>query len=293
MPSLQRIIVKPIDVYLSNKRSRIMKRICLVLILIFCFLHAEEGYMNVNNLSQPKSEHLSNLRKITVGDGVVQFELYNKTVVPEDISNIVNITFKSTADWDNSLPVELTGFRALQNDNDVVLSWETGAEVNNLGFDIERIHKGIKEWEKIGFVEGEGNSSTPTSYSYIDVNVNKLDNLKYRLKQLDFDGAFEYSPVVGITLEKIILPSNFSLDNNYPNPFNPKTTITYEIADENFISMKIFDMQGKELNNLVEQNQLPGKYSVEFDGSDLSSGVYFCRLTSGNDTKLIKMLLLK
>ncbi|MBN2281667.1 MAG: T9SS type A sorting domain-containing protein, partial [Candidatus Marinimicrobia bacterium] len=157
-------------------------------------------------------------------------------------------------------------------------------------FDIER--RG-DTWEKIGFVKGEGNSSSPVSYTFVDKNVSGLQNLHYRLKQIDNDGTYEYSPIASVTLKEIVLPSEFSLHSNYPNPFNPATTIAYEIAVENMTTLAIYDMQGKLVETLINEQQSPGHYKATFDGGDLASGVYFCKLTSGNNHQFIKMLLVK
>ncbi len=94
-------------------------------------------------------------------------------------------------------------------------------------------------------------------------------------------------------VEEVILPDQFRLHNNYPNPFNPETTISYEIVKENITILKVYDILGNEVEVLVNQNQTPGRYNVKFNGSSLSSGVYFCKLESGNYSKLIKMLLVK
>ncbi|MBN2281141.1 MAG: T9SS type A sorting domain-containing protein [Candidatus Marinimicrobia bacterium] len=272
-----------------------MKRISLVLILMFCFLLADEGYVNIDKGTPSSSKHelLSNLRKITFSNGNVNFELYNKTVIPEAVTGIEQLYFSSVPYGDQSLPVELSGFRAIQKGNDVILSWETASELNNLGFEIQRAHGGGANWEKVKFVEGEGNSSVPVYYHYTDAHIAHYRDLKYRLKQLDYDGTFEYSPEVVLNLEKVEIPTAFRLEKNYPNPFNPRTVIAYELACQNFITLKIYDTQGNEVQVLVAENQNPGRYQIEFDGAGLSSGVYFCRLTSQRDIKITKMLLLK
>lgn len=137
------------------------------------------------------------------------------------MDNITQITFGSTATGDQSLPIELTGFTAMQDEQDVNLYWETASEVSNMGFDIERKHTTSNGWEKIDFVEGEGNSSSPVSYTYCDKNVDNYKNLKYRLKQIDYDGTYEYSPEISIELEAVMLPQNFHCTTTIPIPSIP------------------------------------------------------------------------
>ena len=118
------------------------------------------------------------------------------------------------------LPVELTSFTACVIGNAVKLSWETETEVNNYGFEVERSKKfdaRSETWEKIGFVNGNGNSNSPKSYFYEDKNVT-AGKYSYRLKQIDNDGQFEYSKTIEVN---ITLPAKFELSQNYPNPFNP------------------------------------------------------------------------
>ena len=155
-------------------------------------------------------------------------------------------------DW--NLPVELTSFIAELNGTVVILKWITETEVNNFGFEIERIPlsstflNGGKDasWEKIGFVKGHGNSNSPEQYSFIDNNPVGGNNFSYRLKQVDIDGEYEYSPIVEIE----IYPEKFVLTQNYPNPFNPSTKIKYQLSADAVVMLKMYDMLGNELITL-------------------------------------------
>jgi len=271
-----------------------MKRICLVFLLLLSHVYCQD-YINVQLNSGYKYGLLDDISKITFNteSAVINFEINNGYVDSEYLDDIIKITFDAEKIGDVSLPVELQNFWAVQSDDNVRLYWETASEVNNYGFEIERLHDDISEWEKIGFLEGNGSCSTANSYSFSDKKASKFSNLKYRLKQIDYDGTYEYSPEISVTLGKIMLPDEFTLHKNYPNPFNPTTTISYEIVEQSFTTMIIYDMQGKEIEVLVNKNQTPGKYKIKFNGDNLASGVYFCKLTSGNNTQLIKMLLVK
>jgi len=98
-----------------------------------------------------------------------------------------------------------------------------------------------------------------------------------------------YEPKV----ESEIIPAKYYLSDNYPNPFNPTTSIKYSLPEQQFVSLKIFDILGKEVASLVNENKSAGNYEVNFDASNLSSGVYFYQFRAGNFTETKKMLLMK
>ena len=90
-----------------------------------------------------------------------------------------------------------------------------------------------------------------------------------------------------------IAPDDFVLNQNYPNPFNPSTTISFELPSESFVSLKVYNVLGKEVATLVSEKLVAGRYDVTFNGSQLTSGVYFYRLQAGKYTKINKAMLLK
>ncbi len=187
------------------------------------------------------------------------------------------------------LPVELTSFVSVINNNNVTLNWSTASEINNSGFDIERSSVN-GEWSKVGNVTGNGTSAVSHSYSYTDRNI-ETGNYNYRLKQIDFNGNFEY---FNLSNEVIIgIPSKYDLSQNYPNPFNPSTTISYEIPVDGAVSLKIFDMSGKEVMSLVDGVKNAGYYSINFNAANLSSGIYFYSLSANDFTSVKKMMLIK
>ncbi|MFA7418067.1 MAG: ice-binding family protein [Melioribacteraceae bacterium] len=186
------------------------------------------------------------------------------------------------------LPVELISFSAESNQHNVELYWSTATEVNNYGFNVE-VRIGNGEWNKIGFVQGHGNSNSPKEYSFVDKNL-QVGKLQYRLKQIDFDGAFEYSEVVEVNFNA---PLNFVLNQNYPNPFNPSTYIEYSVPSFGTVILKTYDSLGREILVLVNEEKQPGNYQVKFDGSNLSSGVYYYKLQFSNSVIHKKMLLIK
>jgi len=190
-----------------------------------------------------------------------------------------------------ALPVELNSFTADFNNSVVKLEWETASEKNNLGFQIERskLNSQHLEWLNIGFVSGNGTTTKPHNYTFTDKNL-PAGSYKYRLKQIDYDGTFEYSDIVQVEVSP---PKEFSLNQNYPNPFNPTTTIKFTISDLRFTILKVYDVLGREVATLVNEEKPPGSYEVEFDGTNLPSGVYFYRIKTGSFVKTRKMILLR
>jgi len=187
------------------------------------------------------------------------------------------------------IPVELTSFTANVNTlGQVVLNWETATEVNNQGFEVERRTE-TSEYRTIGFVEGYGTTTEPRSYIYTDVTAENGINY-YRLKQVDFNGTYEYSSEIEVDVNG---PLTFDLAQNYPNPFNPSTSIKYSVPESGNIRLSVFNIVGEEVAVLAEGFSQAGFYEVTFDASNLSTGVYLYKLQSANSVQTKKMMLLK
>ena len=189
---------------------------------------------------------------------------------------------------DGVLPVELASFASVINNNNVTLNWTTSTETNNSGFDIERSSNGT--WSKIGNVSGNGTSTVSNSYSFSDRNL-ASGNYNYRLKQIDFNGNFEYFNLSNEV--NVGIPSRFDLAQNYPNPFNPSTSINFDLPADGNVSLKLYDMTGREVMILVNEVRSAGYYSVNFNASNMSSGVYFYTLSAENFTATKKMMRVK
>lgn len=186
------------------------------------------------------------------------------------------------------IPVELTSFTASVSGNSVKLNWSTATELNNSGFDIER-KSSNGEWRKIGFVKGAGTTTTIQNYSFTDKDLTS-GKYSYRLKQIDFDGRFEYSKSVEVDINAVY---NFELAQNYPNPFNPTTSISFSIAQAGNVKLSVYNLLGQEVRTLINKNMEPGNHSVDFDAEGLFSGVYIYRLESNGMTLTRKMTYLK
>ena len=173
--------------------------------------------------------------------------------------------------------------------NNVTLNWATSKETNNQGFEVERSLVGANSWAKVGTVTGNGTTTETRSYSFSERVT--TGNYSYRLKQIDFNGNFEYHNLSSEV--NVGVPSEFALSQNYPNPFNPSTKIDYDIATDGNVSVVLFDMSGREVAKLVNDFKPAGYYTVSFNASNLSSGMYFYRISASNFSQTKKMVLVK
>lgn len=237
--------------------------------------------------------------------GVIRFEitspigLHNLTwdtdysaITDENGNNITqNITFINPVE--GLLPVELSGFSGEYKNGEVKLNWTTSSEINNYGFEIQRakLESGNElSWIKTGFVNGKGSSSDLTNYTFKERNI-QSGKYRYRLKQIDYNGNFEY-----FLLENEInigIPIRYILHQNYPNPFNPVTVIRFEIPEEARVKISVYDITGKEVTSLTDDKYLPGVYEVKWDASSFAGGVYFYKITAGSFVQTKKIIYLK
>lgn len=190
----------------------------------------------------------------------------------------------------SALPVELTSFSVILNNNIAQLNWETATEVNNYGFEIQRSSE-TEDWNKVGFVPGHGNSNSPKSYIYADNSVTKSGSYTYRLKQIDIDGQYEYSPEVNISFN--VDDKSYKLDQNYPNPFNPSTTISYSIPKQDYVEITVYNVFGEQVARLVNEVKESGVHSIVFNAENLASGMYYYKIETDSYVETKKLLLLK
>jgi peptidoglycan/xylan/chitin deacetylase (PgdA/CDA1 family) len=204
-------------------------------------------------------------------------------VIPDGGTLILNKT-------DPPMPVEIASFTVAVKIKGVHLAWMTSTEINNSRFDIERIMDN-KSWIKIGSLPGAGNSNSPKDYSFIDNSLLSKGKYSYRLKQVDNDGNYKYSGTVEV--EVTFAPGTYSLSQNFPNPFNPGTKIHYEISSKEFVTLKVYDILGNEIETLVNEEKPLGAYELTWNAANLPGGVYFYKIQAGSFTEAKKMLLLK
>ncbi len=209
---------------------------------------------------------------------------------PEHPEVVVPVTMSLTSE----VPVELTSFDASVSGKSIELKWSTATETNNKGFEIERDNG--DGWGKIAFVEGNGTTTKIHNYSFIDVPANITKGvIRYRLKQIDYDGTENYSSVVEVKL----IPKEIVLNQNYPNPFNPSTNIKYELPSNSMVKLSVMDVLGREVAVLENSQKEAGYHTVTWNANSFASGIYFLRLSvqslETGSTKILtkKMLLTK
>jgi len=193
---------------------------------------------------------------------------------------------------ESPMPVKLESFTSSVSGRNVSLRWTTSYEENNYGFDVERlnVNDANANWSKVGFIKGNGNTNSRTDYTFPDNNMNS-GKYQYRIRQIDYNGNYEYFTLNGSV--EITLPGKFSLSQNYPNPFNPVTKIDYSVASASHVNITLFDMTGKQVKTLVNAEQSSGYYTIQLNAGDLSSGIYFYKMTAnsnGNNITFTKKL---
>ncbi|HTP79448.1 MAG TPA: LamG-like jellyroll fold domain-containing protein, partial [Bacteroidota bacterium] len=241
--------------------------------------------------------------------------------------NVSNHTFSQTAvssfsqfsigaGSDNSLPVQMATFTATSDRLTAQLKWTTSTQVDNEGWEIQRAAISVQQsavsvqqaanssqlpnqqltignlkWSSVGYVKGAGTSTHPLQYGFVDRGLS-AGLYSYRLKQMDRSGAFQYSQEVHVDVGSA--PRIFTLSQNYPNPFNPTTTIEFTLEHDGHVTLKVYDILGREVATLLDESRNAGEYQqVVFDGSRFSSGIYFAFLQSGGKQLIKKMLMVK
>jgi len=198
---------------------------------------------------------------------------------------------------DESLPVELSSFTAIQKQSVVELSWITESEVSNIGFNIYKSTDEYGGFVKINneIIAGAGNSTVQNSYSYTDTEVIPGMKYFYQIEDVSNNGITEKHDIISIILEQetIVKITEYKLSNAYPNPFNPTTTIEYSIPEESFVKLTIFNLQGNVIEQLVNENKTVGNYKIQWNSKTHPSGVYLYKLDAGKFSDFKKCILVK
>ncbi len=200
---------------------------------------------------------------------------------------------------DYSLPVELASFNATAGNGNITLKWITESEIENLGFNIYRSTSRDGEFVMLNakLIAGARSSSERHAYSYIDRDVKSGLTYWYKLEDVDYNGKTEFHGPISAVLANTT-PTEFGLHKNYPNPFNPVTTISYDLAKDVYVELAVYNMLGGKVITLVNGNQPAGSYQLEWDGRDsrgliVSSGMYLLRINAGNYCKTNKMVFVR
>lgn len=209
-------------------------------------------------------------------------------------------------DWQNggdtALPVELAGFSAHCAGLAVVLKWATESETDNLGFILERADGNTSSWQVIASYQTEAalsscvNSSSHTEYSFTDNTAQAGVRYSYRLSDVNTQGSITVHSSLSIVVAA--LPLTTTLAKAYPNPFNPRTTITWELAADGEVNLTVYDMLGRKVRELSTGYRSAGSYQVTWNGADDSgvsaaSGSYLIRLQTDDTNQVQKVMLIK
>jgi len=196
-------------------------------------------------------------------------------------------------------PVQLTNFTAQRlNETTIQIDWRTLIEINNLGFEVEHAPSSPDSFIAApnGFVSGQGTTTIPHDYTFNDSSVNG-GLWYYRLKLIKLNGTFYYTDTIAVDVYTGISPFNvvneFSLRQNYPNPFNPSTNISFNLPASGFVSLKVYDLLGREVATLVDETRAAGSYNVRFDARSIASGTYLYRLRTPTHSATKKFVLLR
>ncbi len=190
-----------------------------------------------------------------------------------------------------AVPVELTSFVATTTESGIKLEWQTATETNNRGFEVQRSTDNVS-FSTLEFVAGNGTSAEKHTYSFVDNSVVN-GKVYYRLKQIDFDGTYSFSNTIEADFS---MPLAFELSQNYPNPFNPTTVIKFAIPSASKVTVKVFDILGREVAVLANQDFAAGRHNLEFNASGLTSGAYFYTINTegvdGSKNQAVKKMML-
>jgi hypothetical protein len=201
-----------------------------------------------------------------------------------------------------SLPVTLSSFAAHSVKGGVKLEWSTESETNCWGFYMLRSNSAGEDYEQVTgeLIRGAGNSTSRREYQWLDSHVEEGNTYFYKLQQLDINGNSQYYGPIQITIKAgdMAVPTTFRLYPNFPNPFNPGTTISYDLATEEWVKLEVYDVAGRLVRTLVNHQKPAGSFTTVWDGRNelgemVSNGAYFCRLQAGSFQDVKKMMFLK
>ncbi|MEO8167434.1 MAG: TIGR03790 family protein [bacterium] len=200
------------------------------------------------------------------------------------------------------LPVQLAHFGGTftPQTSAIIFSWRTISEINNYGFVLQQADTGSTNFIDIqnSFVAGHGTTLIPQQYAW-ELHTAPAGTHSFRLRQIDLDGTEHFSDQIRVTTSSLssveggVAVKKFDLAQNYPNPFNPSTHVRFTVAKSGFVSLKVYNVEGREVATVVNEVKSPGEYDTQFNASGLSSGVYYYRIQAGEFVETKRMTLLK
>ena len=277
----------------------------------------------------PYTEEITHKIEVIHYDAPVNDSIYIRYDLPEGVSIhfidelggiITNLTVEDSGEvaylyvsglrslwmyvnYDNVIPAEISSFTgSFREGNKIELKWSTASETNNKGFSVERNIllsscgcEKYSEWKSIAFIPGFGTTTEPKSYSFTDdlsLRENVISGIyKYRLKQIDFDGSYNFSKEIEVKVN--LTPDKFTLEQNYPNPFNPMTRIKFGLPEAADVTLAIYNSLGQKITELVNSRLEAGSYEYQWNAKDFASGTYIYELRTEKFVSIKKMIYLK
>jgi hypothetical protein len=245
----------------------------------------------------PGPTHIEYILPDTVYTQTKKPGAFNPTVIPADVC----------------LPVEMSMFTAVAKDRGVVVKWRTESELNNLGFDVYRSENPDGKFAKVNpaYIKGAGTDSIPHDYQLVDESAVVGKTYYYYIESISFSGERERSHIIKVIIDAsgkarvtgLMQPAKPALLQNFPNPFNPETWIPFHLVDDADVTIRIFDIRGKQIR-AIHLGQTPAGYyetrgnAAFWDGRDsygqgVSSGIYFYNLTAGTFSATNKLTIIK
>lgn len=204
---------------------------------------------------------------------------------------------------DIGLAMEATNFKAIASNGSVVVSWQTQSEINNLGFNVIRKDAGtgvsslIASYTSDASLRGLGTSSTGRAYSYKDTRIVNGHTYEYTIESVASDGAKKDYPAIKVTVTADI-PKSYAMYQNYPDPFNPTTTVRFDLKEPSTVVLDVFNTLGQKIMEQNYGSMNAGTYNENMNLDPFASGVYFYRINAvGNDgqkfVSMKKLVLMK
>jgi hypothetical protein len=261
-----------------------------------CFIHARQEIMTGNIKHDTIYFTDPGVPSPRPYKGVFRFRLLSASMSCDSAITYIDPLLGETEDYvfaDMQLSVQLLTFAATSEGRAISLSWSTASEQSSDHFLLER--RSGSGWQTMAQIRAAGSSSTQRNYRYRDETVDIGSIYEYRLVAVDYS---EEQQVLATTQIAASEQSGQTVDDyrlyaNYPNPFNPTTTISFDLKESGFVRLRIFDVTGRQVAELVNSSLNAGHYREVFDAKNLPSGLYFYRLETPRFWDMKKMILLK
>ena len=237
-------------------------------------------------------------------ESVIQEDAIKRFILFAGLVFVLGLNFSAEAQFDmgesgdSSLPVVLSSFTALAGDGEVTLKWVTESETDNLGFHVYRAleAKGVYTRLTAEVLEGAGTSTGRRGYAFTDIRLTNGVTYWYKLEDIAFDGTRTVHGPISVTpqaeeaVETQVLPTEFGLSQNVPNPFNPRTTIAYQLPEASEVRLTVCNAAGQVVQVLVDEHKEAGAYTAAWDARGFGSGIYLYRLEAGTFIHTRKMV---